>query len=133
MKILLDTSVLIAAERGRFDLAAWMADHADDDVAISAVTASELLHGLARATTPYREKRRVYVEGFLDRVPSLPFDLAAARVHANLWADLHQRGQGAGAHDLLIAATAFSLDARLLTCDRKLYRNIPGIELILIQ
>jgi predicted nucleic acid-binding protein len=45
MGILIDSSVLIAWERDRLDLESQLADCADEDFAISAITASELLQG----------------------------------------------------------------------------------------
>ena len=64
MATLIDSSVLIAAERGQLDLDDISARYAEDDVAISAVTASELLHGLHRArTAAQRHRRQAFVDG----------------------------------------------------------------------
>lgn len=107
MGTLIDSSVLIAAERQRLDLDAALEARGDEAVAIAAVTASELLHGVHRATsTPQRQRRQAFVETLLSRLPVLPFDLVTARVHAALWAQLSARGVNLGAHDLLIGATA---------------------------
>lgn len=46
MGAVIDSSVLIAAERGKLDLPRVLADHGDEPIAISAITASELLHGV---------------------------------------------------------------------------------------
>jgi predicted nucleic acid-binding protein len=46
MGIICDTSVLIAAEKRRFDLAAFLRAHPDDEFWLAAITASELLHGV---------------------------------------------------------------------------------------
>lgn len=46
MGAVIDSSVLIAAERGKLDLLRVLADHGDEPIAISAITASELLHGV---------------------------------------------------------------------------------------
>lgn len=46
MGVVIDTSVLIAAERGVFDLHGFLTSLDDTPVALSAVTASELLHGV---------------------------------------------------------------------------------------
>ena len=48
MGTLIDSSVLIAAERGRLDLQAALASRADDPVGIAAITASEVLQGTYR-------------------------------------------------------------------------------------
>jgi len=58
------------------------ADHGDELFAISAVTASELLHGVHRVSAAKRGSTEAFVEGLLERLPVLPFDLISARVHA---------------------------------------------------
>ena len=76
MGFLIDTSVLIAAERGRCSLADLVCDLAGESLALAAITASELLHGVHRAIDPnVAEKRSRFVEYILDLFPVLPFDL----------------------------------------------------------
>lgn len=84
MVILLDASVLIEAERGSFDFEHFLDEHFDDEFALSAITASEMLHGVHRATTKHRARREAFVEGLLAQIPVLPFDFVAARIHARL-------------------------------------------------
>src|SRR5216684_6380223 len=86
METLIDSSVLIAAERGQLDLDNISARYAEEDIAISAVTASELLHGVHRArTAAQRHRRQAFVEGLMAQLPVIAFDLTVARVHASLW------------------------------------------------
>lgn len=107
MGLILDTSVFIAEERGRFDMAGFLQQFPNEQPAIAAITASELLHGVARAQDDARRQRRSkYVEQILAQILILPFDLAQARVHAQLWADLSAIGVTIGPHDLQIAAAA---------------------------
>jgi hypothetical protein len=73
---LIDASVLIAAERGRLDLDAVVAQEADEVIALAAITASELLHGIHRAAKPaQRARREAFVEQVLATVAIIPFDL----------------------------------------------------------
>jgi tRNA(fMet)-specific endonuclease VapC len=66
---LIDASVLIAAERGRLDLDAVVAQEADEVIALAAITASELLHGIHRAAKPApRARREAFVEQVLATV-----------------------------------------------------------------
>jgi predicted nucleic acid-binding protein len=96
---------------------------------MSAVTASELLHGVHRAATAeQRARREAYVGLVLRTVPVVPFDMAVARVHARLWAELAVAGQSIGAHDLLIAATAIARGWGLVTHNRREFDRIPGLE-----
>ncbi len=46
MGALIDTSILIAAERGQLDLTALLTEHAYENFGLSAITATELLHGV---------------------------------------------------------------------------------------
>jgi predicted nucleic acid-binding protein len=128
MATLIDSSVLIAAERGALALDAFSARYAQEDVAISAVTASELLHGVHRARTPsQRHRRQAFIEGLLAQLPVIPFDLTVARVHASLWADLAKRGVAVGERDLMIGATAIAKNYTLTTRDERSFSKIPGL------
>ena len=100
MATLIDSSVLIVAERGDLDLEKAIERLRGEEVAISAISASELLHGVHRARTPsQRHRRRVFVEHLLNNFPIVPFDLPVARVHAEIWADLAARGSTIGESD----------------------------------
>jgi len=131
MGALIDSSVLIAGERGQLDLEALLAEHAQEDFAISAVSASELLHGVHRARTPaQRNRREAFVEGLLARLPVIPFDLLAARIHARLSAELAARKITIGSHDLLIAATAMAKGYDVATRDERSFPKIPSLSLL---
>ncbi len=128
MASLIDSSVLIAAERGRIDLAAQLAARGEELVAISSITASELLHGVHRAATPeQRARREAFVEGLLARLPVLPFDLVVARIHGRISAELARQGLAVGAHDLLIGATALAAGFAVATHDERSFPRIPGL------
>ena len=130
MGVILDTTVLIAAERGKLDMATLLAAAGEEPVVLAAVVASELLHGVERATPgEIREKRHAYVEWVLATVPLIPFGLEEARVHARLWAHLAAKGQLIGPHNLLIAATAVAAGFRLATLNRKEFKRVPGLML----
>jgi tRNA(fMet)-specific endonuclease VapC len=128
MVTLLDSSVLIAAERGKLDLEAILRGAGSDRFAVAAVTASEILHGVHRAATLEQQNRReALVESLLSRLPVLPFDIVVARVHARLWADLAAKGVNVGAHDLLIAATGVAVGGAIATRDQRSFPRIPGL------
>ena len=130
MGVVLDTTVLIAAERGKLDMASLLAAVGEEPVVLAAVVASELLHGVERATpTEIKERRHAYVEWVLATVPLLAFGLEEARAHARIWAHLAAKGQMIGPHDLLIAATALAAGFQLATLNRKEFRRVPGLTL----
>jgi tRNA(fMet)-specific endonuclease VapC len=128
---LIDTSVLIAVERGLIDLDAL--GDADDDqpLAIAAITASELLHGLHRLKGAVaRTRAERFVERILGAIPVIPFDLDIARVHARIDAELSAAGTTIGDGDLMICATAVWLDYRVATRDLRSFPKIKGLPLV---
>lgn len=130
MGLLIDTSVLVGLERAAKGDDPSFERLRAEPAYLAAITASELLHGVHRADSPSRRARReAFVEALLDAVPVLPFDLAVARVHAGVWAELAQTGRLIGAHDLMIAATALVHDLALLTRDARDFDRIDGLRL----
>lgn len=131
MGVILDSSILIAAERGRFDLARFFRAFPGEFFFITVITASELLHGSARAINPeIRERRKRFVSDVLADYPVLPLDLREARVHAQLWAELEMKGTPVGERDMFIAAIAKSLGHSLATLNRDEFSRVPGLTLV---
>jgi tRNA(fMet)-specific endonuclease VapC len=128
--ILIDSSVLIAHERLAGQVDALVAASPDEEFFISAITASELLHGVHRAANArVRAKRSAFVESVLANFPLLPIDAAIARIHAQLWAELAATGTLIVAHDRWIAATAVAHDLTLVTLDVRDFARIPALEI----
>jgi len=144
MGTVLDTTVFIELERAMRGLPAARASievaerlesqlGESEEVGIAAITASELLHGVHRATDEHRARRAAFVEGVLSAFPTLSFDLLVARVHARLWAGLASSGAEVGAHDRLVAATAVSVGWRVGTANIRHFDRIPGLEVAHVQ
>lgn len=130
MGTLIDSSVLIDVERGRLDLGDLLRGHVDEDFAISAITASELLYGVHRArVAAQRNVREAFVEGLLARLPVIPSDLVTARIHARLAAELATKRLSVGPHDLIIGATAVARGYNVATRDERSFPKIPGFSL----
>ena len=131
MGTLIDTSVIIAIERGQIDPTPLPDVDEDEPIAIAAITASELLHGVHRLTGAVaRTRAERFVEQLLDAIAVVPFDLDVARVHAPLDAELSAKGAAVGDADLMIAATAVWLDYRVATRDLRSFPKIEGLEII---
>lgn len=144
MGTLLDTTVFIDLERAVRRLPPPTAMDAvgerleeqlgpDEDVAIAAITASELLHGVHRASPEHRGRREAFVEAILAAFPPLPFGLLAARAHARIWAELAATGQDIGAHDRLVAATAITAGWRVATANFRHFDRIEGLDVLAIS
>jgi tRNA(fMet)-specific endonuclease VapC len=131
MGLILDSSLLIAHERGKFDMPGFLRQFPALQPIISVITASELLHGVERAHDELRRARRSgHVEQVLATIAIQPFDLTQARVHARIWADLESTGRMIGVHDLQIAAAAIALGHKLATLNVQEFQRVPGLEVI---
>ena len=131
MGVLIDSSILIAHERGTLDLQSHLDSRGDEDFFLSVVTASELLHGVHRAQDRIRRARRsAFVEAVLTDFPLLGIDLLTARTHASLWADLAAKGELIGAHDLWLAATCVGRGLSLVTGNSREFERVPGLIVV---
>jgi tRNA(fMet)-specific endonuclease VapC len=130
MGVIFDTSVLIGLERASPRLDKFILGREGEAFGISAITVSELLHGIHRADS---EKRKIIREAFVEKIIEVfsvfPFDLSAARIYAAIWASLAKRGKVVGAHDLIIGATCISLGFSLATLDLRDYSLIEGLNI----
>jgi predicted nucleic acid-binding protein len=127
--LVVDTSVLIATERGSLIPDALHRVQAGALLAVSAITVSELLHGYHRARTKsQRTAREKFIASVLAEMEILPFDLRSAREHAAIWVGLANRGQMIGPYDLIIAATALAYRVPLATLNDRDFSKIPDLE-----
>jgi len=128
MGVIFDTSVLVSIERGDRVLEKLVAGREDEPFGLSAVTVSELLHGVHRADSEKRRlKRSAFVEKIIQTFPLYPFDLSTARMYAQVWANLAKKGVNIGAHDLMIASTALALGFSVVTLDMRDYAKIKEV------
>jgi tRNA(fMet)-specific endonuclease VapC len=124
-RLILDSTVLIGAERSARTLDKLIRD--DDDIAIAAITAAELLVGVELADDDHRGSRGAFVRSILDTIPIEIYDLTVARSHASLLAHTRRTGTVRGAHDLVIAATAAARDRTIVSADAAAFADLPGV------
>ena len=130
-RLILDTGVLIASERGRTRLTDLIAEA--DDLVIAAITVAELRTGIELATGRHRAPRAEFLVKVLETLPVEPYDLATAEIHGRLLAHVHRGGTKRGAHDLIIAATAIATKRTILTTDRSAnFHDLPGVDCIVV-
>jgi tRNA(fMet)-specific endonuclease VapC len=127
-RLILDTTVLITAERSSRRLNRLIGD--GDDVAIAAITAAELLVGVELADDLRRAAREAFVREVLDAIPVEDYDVEVARAHATLLAHTRRSGRPRGAHDLIIAATAVARDRAVVSADVTAFNELPGVSLV---
>jgi len=119
--------VLIAAERGEFDLDRLIAD--DDEPAIAAITVAELGVGIELATGRRKSNRRAFYDDLLETLPVIDYDIDVAVAHTALLVAVRRAGRPRGAHDLIIAATARATARVVVTSDRTGFDDLPGVTL----
>lgn len=132
MGLVIDSDVWILAERsgGKLDLARWSAY---GGAYMSAITASELLVGVERASTTQRKAQRgAFVENLLSIIPVLEFSMPVVRTHARMVAAL-SKNVTAGAHDAIIAATALHHGHALLTRNVADFKIFAGLKIEVFQ
>ena len=123
--LLLDTTTLIAYERGSFDITGLD----DDDVAIAAVTVAEFRTGIELADSAERAAARACtLDAILSAVTVLDYTEHTAAEHARLLAHVRRTGVRRGAHDLIIAAHAAQTGRALMSLDAKAkFAGLPGV------
>lgn len=124
-RLILDTNVLIAYERGAIDRDALDAD----ELAVAAISVAEYRVGIELADTPARaaDRARALV-AITSAVDVLDYTEATAARHARLIAHTRRAGTPRGAHDLIIAAHALQTDRTVLTFDAKArFGDLPGV------
>ncbi len=130
MGVIFDTSEIINIERDNRSVDEIIRGREDEPFGISVITVAELLHGVERADTQARKiKRQAFVEKIIEQFPVFPFDITVARIYARLWASLAAQGIVVGSHDLIIAATALSMDYTIITANMRDYGKIEGLSI----
>jgi tRNA(fMet)-specific endonuclease VapC len=131
--LLIDTSVLVGAERSELYERALSVRGREQECSISIITVSELLHGVHRAVGDrVRARRLAFVEGVLARLEPIPIGPEVARIHAGVWARLEVDGAIIGAHDLWIAATALAHGLTVATSNAREFERVPGLSVLAV-
>ena len=128
MIYMIDTNVCIDVIRRRSrSLVERIRAHAVDDVVISAITLSELQHGVFKSENP--EQNRVALLEFLVPFTVLAYEDTAARAYGEIRAHLEKQGAPIGPMDMLIAAHACSRGLILVTNNEQEFRRVPGLAI----
>lgn len=126
MKYFLDTNICVyALHSNPPEVVARLRAVSPDDVAVSAITAAELRCGAAKSQ--HAKKNHRVLDVFLGQLTIVPFDDAAALVYGEIRATLEKRGKPIGDLDLLIAASALSRRATLVTNNLREFQRVPRL------
>ena len=133
MGLILDSSILIAAERqgqnARQVLTAIAQTIGETEVGVSVVTLIELAHGAARADTPERRSRRErFIHELLTGIPVYPVTVSIALRTGQLDGENQLRGLRIPLADLLIGVTALELGYGLYTTNIRHFNRLSGLS-----
>ena len=135
MGLILDSSVLIAAERKGQNARQALTEVArrtpGEDVALSVITLMELARGAARADSPERKTmRQQFLDELVVALPVHPVTVAIALRAGHLDGENTAKGMRLALADLLIGATAPELGYRVATGNVRNSDKVPGLEII---
>jgi predicted nucleic acid-binding protein len=126
-RLILDTNVLIAYERGTINRAALD----DDELAIASVSVAEYRVGIELADTPERAERARALAAITSVIDVLDYTAITAAQHGQLLAHVRKSGTPRRAHDLIIAAHAAETGRTVVSRDAKArFSDLPGITVI---
>ena len=127
-RLILDTNVLIAYERGALDRSSLD----DDELAIASVSVAEYRVGIELADTAGRAADRTRaLAAIMSAVEVLDYTQATAAHHGRLLAHVGRSGSPRGAHDLIIAAHAAQTGRTIMSRDSKArFGDLPGVTAI---
>jgi tRNA(fMet)-specific endonuclease VapC len=124
-RLILDTNILIAYERGTINRATLD----NDELAIAAVTIAEYRVGieLADSVTRAADRSRA-LAAIISAIDVLDYTDVTAAHHARLIAHVRRTGTPRGAHDLIIAAHAAETDRIIISRGAAArFSDLPGL------
>lgn len=124
-RLILDTNVLVAYERGALDRGSLD----DDELAVAAVTIAEYRVGIELADSATRAADRARALSVItSAVEVLDYTEGTAVQHARLIAHVRRTGRPRGAHDLTVAAHAAQTGRTIVSFDaRARFADLPGV------
>ena len=133
MGLVLETTVFIGAERQGRTVRGLLEDlrarFGNEELAISVITAAELVHGIWRASSPrIRAAREEFVEEVFSRIPAHSISLRSARIAGQIEAQLRARGKPIPTADLFIGVAAIEMGFALVTSNLRHFRRIRGLK-----
>ncbi len=124
----LDSDICIELMRGRLPYAYELMRQNDPSLfAIPAIVEAELRTGAAKSAHP--RKNLALLERFLAPFSRIPFDSECAATYATIRSYLEKKGCKIGPNDLLIAATAVTHGAVLVSNNAREFSRIPTLRL----
>jgi tRNA(fMet)-specific endonuclease VapC len=96
----------------------------EDNICTSIIVAAELRYGCAKSNS---KRLRKAVDDLLGEMSVLPFDAPADVEYGAIRAELEAAGRPIGSNDLLIAAHARALGAKVVTANADEFKRVSGL------
>ena len=133
--VILDSSIMIEAERQRLDVAGFLKlvteRIGEREAALCSISVAELAHGVHRAGTPERRQaRRAFLDDLKATVVIYPITSDTAELVGKIHAETSQTGIAIPFDDLLIGACALERGYAIATRNQRHFQKIPGLKLI---
>jgi tRNA(fMet)-specific endonuclease VapC len=126
--ILVDTNVIVHYLKGDPEIVARINKASRSELAIPTIVVYELEYGTLRSKFPARRRRELAAG--LDQIQHVPFDTGAAMAAASIRVELERQGSTIGPLDMLIAGTALSRGAALVTNNAAEFSRVPGLRVL---
>jgi tRNA(fMet)-specific endonuclease VapC len=127
LRYLLDTNICIYVIKRRPAQMLERFNRHSGHMAISAITLSELLHGVEKSAAP--DRNLTVVENFCGRLEVLPYGGKACLHYGQIRASLERQGLPMGVNDLHIAAHARSEGLTLVINNLREFQRVDGLLL----
>jgi len=127
VKFLLDTNICVFLIRNQGEaIRERIRGHQVGDIAVSAITESELRFGADKSSDP--RKNHAILERFFLTLPVLAFDSGCAREYGRIRSSLEKKGMPIGSLDMLIAAHALRAGLTIVTNNAREFKRVPGLR-----
>ena len=123
----LDTNTLIYFFKGIGNVAENLLSVSPREIGIPSIVLFELEYGIAKSTSP--RKRIKQLEELSSLINVLPFSDKEAKSSAIIRSQLERKGTPIGPYDVLIAGTALSNQAVLVTNNTKEFKRVPKLKI----
>ena len=131
MLVLLDTNIcihLINRRPGLERVLRRLSGRSFGEICISAITVSELSYGVTKSAKS--RENAATLDEFLSRFELLDYPVDAAASYGRIRADLEGAGKPIGNNDLLIAAHALAIGARVATSNTSEFERVRGLKVL---
>lgn len=134
MGVLIDTCIWVDVERGRLSPADVAAVTGKEPVYLSPVTIAELKFGAENAASADIRQKRLSALARLRKKPVLLIDESTGETFGDLASQIKRSGAGhrSRVQDLWLASQAIQHGFAFLTFNRKDFKDIPGLNLVLM-